>query len=179
LPLSTDTITSNQNESPSHSKVPVPILTVRTDDVTAVEEQERNSPYNKLVDTHSLRRVCSSSKIPVSKRRLNTEIQKRNLVSLSTERCFQRQPTSSREASQKCFEKNTSNKYSHIKSKVAAYIHHHRSAKTDFVTRSNTTRSMSPIDSKSRDEANTSEGGIKGMSSRTSLETYPCEYKMV
>lgn len=178
LAASTETVVLDCNknqQTPFTSKIPV--FHSRSDDGLSFcsEDMRKNRKAGlNFIQPGSLKRICSNSKIPVSTRKpfRNTD-QNRHFLPTSSY-SFKQVPNQSRPVPKRT-EKNCSGKYTHVKSKLAAYIH--RPMKTDCPK---INRSTSPLDKRLRNDSPYSNFScIRRISSRSSLDTYTCDNKMV
>lgn len=174
LTASSETIVIDRNKctsTPFNSKIPV--LHPRSDPL--YYEEPRREQGLKLVNDGSLKKICSNSKIPVSTKRPSSRRVLRQPFTPYAQNYHRRHPELDKVPPRRNDSGAASGRYTHVKSKLAAYIH--RPTKMDALKSS---QSKSPNDSRIKhDNAYPNFCGIKRISSRTSLDTYTCEYKAV
>lgn len=174
LAASSETIVIDRSKctsTPFNSKIPV--LHPRSDPL--YYEEPRREQGLKPVNDNSLKKICSNSKIPVSTRRPSNRRVLREPFTPFVQNYHRRPPEMDRAPPRRNDKGVAPGRYTHVKSKLAAYIN--RPTKMDVLKSS---QSKSPNDRRSaQDNSYQNFCGIKRISSRTSLDTYTCEYKTV
>ncbi|KAK7584078.1 hypothetical protein V9T40_005041 [Parthenolecanium corni] len=172
LAASSETIVIDRSKctsTPFNSKIPV--LHPRSDPL--YYEEPRREQGLKPVNDNSLKKICSNSKIPVSTRRPSNRRVLREPFTPFVQNYHRRPPEMDRAPPRRNDKGVAPGRYTHVKSKLAAYIN--RPTKMDVLKSS---QSKSPNDRRSaQDNSYQNFCGIKRISSRTSLDTYTCEYK--
>ncbi len=173
---SSETVVIDQHKdhcTPSGSRIPVPHPRSDPLDYYAVLKKHQSTGL-KLVNTCSLKRICSNSKIPVAMSRPHPNVSHEKFNG-NGNTFFNQLPHHDRTGAKKNEKCATTGKYNHVKSKLAAYIN--RPMKTDCPR---SIRPKSPSEKKPKNDSSFSNfSGIKRISSRTSLDTYTCDYKLV
>lgn len=174
LAASTETIVIDRNKctsTPFNSRIPV--LHPRSDPL--YYEEPRRDRGLKPVNQGSLRKICSNSKIPVSMKRPSSRRAPREPFTPFAQNYYRRPPEPDKVPTRRNDRGVGPGRYTHVKSKLAAYIH--RPTKMDLLRNA---QMKSPNDSQIKpDNVDSNFCPIKRISSRTSLDTYTCESKVV
>lgn len=190
---SSETVIFDKNKdlcTPCNSKIPV--FHTKSDPIDFYEP-EKKTPTGptgrKPLNPETLKRSGSTSRIPIrNARKKNYEAYSQNKSPVDYFRNASVRQTDRNEQQMK-LDRNGNGKYNHVKSKLAAYIHRPSKIDTKYVYSSSNIRnnSKSSLESKkTKDDYGHSQNAnssgsyyIKRVESRTSLDTYTCDYKMV
>lgn len=174
--------------TPFNSKIP--ILHVKSDPGDFYLSDKKTPVGRKLLNSGSLKRICSNSKIPIrsdKKKFMQMYGLDKSPIDFSRTKPTQ-QTDQNKILAKRNDNKNCTGKYNHVKSKLAAYIHRPSKVDTKYAYSSSNPKSnfKASLDCKKTKvdigysyNTNSSNCHIRREESRTSLDTYICDYKMV